>query len=152
MKVFHGASKYKGTNVPTALAQGALDMGMPASFHLGKFIPEFNMPGLPTMYGRPRAEQYKVWDGAVGKELHRRLEKKLNVKVIGRWFDLGFGEMFFIKKKVKSHADLKGLKMRAPGGAANLARYKGFGDEARTNAAIKGAEGKRLTYRRPNAA
>jgi TRAP-type C4-dicarboxylate transport system substrate-binding protein len=130
VKVFHGASKYKGTNVPTALAQGALDMGMPGTWHLGKFIPSFNMPGLPAFYGRPRAEQYKVWDGAVGKELNARLEKKLKVKVIGRWFDLGVGQMFFINKDVKSHADLKGLKMRAPGGAANLARYDGFGAKA----------------------
>jgi TRAP-type transport system periplasmic protein len=130
VKVFHGASKYKGTNVPTALAQGALDMGMPGTWHLGKFIPSFNMPGLPLFYGRPRDEQYKVWDGAVGKALNERLEKKLKVKVIGRWFDLGFGQMFFIDKAVKSHADLKGLKMRAPGGAANLARYDGFGAKA----------------------
>ncbi|HUS97977.1 MAG TPA: TRAP transporter substrate-binding protein DctP, partial [Hyphomicrobiaceae bacterium] len=126
VKVFHGASKYKGTNVPTALAQGALDMGMPGTWHLGKFIPEFNMPGLPTFFGRPRPEQYKVWDGEVGKELVSRLEKKLKVKVIGRWFDLGYAQLFFIEKEVKAHADLKGLKVRAPGGAANLARLEAF--------------------------
>jgi len=130
VKVYHGASKYKGSNVPTALAQGALDMGMPGTWHLGKFIPEFNMPGLPLFYGRARAAQYKVWDGEVGKTLNAMLEKKMKVKVIGRWFDLGYGQMFFIKKKVKSHADLKGLKMRAPGGAANLARYDTFGAKA----------------------
>ncbi len=130
VKVFHGASKYKGTNVPTALGQGALDMGLPGTWHLGKFIPEFNAPGLPMFYGVGRQGQYKVFDGPIGKELAARLEKKLKVKVIGRWMDLGFGQMFFIKKKVMSHADLKGLKMRAPGGAANLLRYDAFNAKA----------------------
>ena len=126
VKVFHGASKYKGTNVPTALAQGALDMGLPGTWHMGKAVPSFNMPGLPMFYGRPREEQYKVWDGEVGKALNKQLEDKLGVKVIGRWIDLGFGQMFFTDTAVKSHSDLKGLKMRAPGGAANLARYDSF--------------------------
>ncbi len=126
VKVFHGASKYKGTNVPTALAQGALDMGMPGTWHLGKFVPDFNMTGLPMFYGRGRDAQYAVWDGEVGQAMNKKLEDKLGVVVIGRWFDLGFGQMFFTDKEVTSHADLAGLKMRAPGGAANLARFKGF--------------------------
>ncbi len=126
VKVFHGASKYKGTNVPTALAQGALDMGMPGTWHLGKAVPSFNMTGLPMFYGRAHEAQYIVFDGPVGKALNAKLEEKLGVVVIGRWFDLGFGQMFFTDKEVKSHSDLKGLKMRAPGGAANLARFDGF--------------------------
>ncbi len=126
VKVFHGASKYKGTNVPTALAQGALDMGMPGTWHLGKAVPDFNMPGLPIFYGRGRDAQYAVWDSEVGQAMNKKLEDRLGVVVIGRWFDLGFGQMFFTDKEVTSHADLKGLKMRAPGGAANLARFKGF--------------------------
>ncbi|MGI9434513.1 MAG: TRAP transporter substrate-binding protein DctP [Geminicoccaceae bacterium] len=126
VKVFHGASKYKGTNVPTALAQGALDMGMPGTWHLGKFVPDFNMTGLPMFYGRGRDAQYAVWDGEVGQAMNQKLEEKLGVVVIGRWFDLGFGQMFFSEKEVTSHTDLVGLKMRAPGGAANLARFKEF--------------------------
>ena len=130
VRVFHGASKYKGSAVPTALAQGALDMGMPGTWHLGKFVPEFNIAGLPFLYGVRRDQQYKVWDGDVGAELTRRLEEKLKVKVIGRWIDLGYGQMFFINKQVKSHKDLVGLRMRAPGGASTLARYEGFGSNA----------------------
>ncbi len=130
VRVFHGAAKYKGSAVPTALAQGALDMGLPGTWHLGKFVPEFNIAGLPFLYGVGRADQYKIWDGEVGAELNRRLEEKLKVKVIGRWIDLGYGQMFFINKQVKTHKDLVGLRMRAPGGASTLARYEGFGSNA----------------------
>ncbi|WP_417728497.1 TRAP transporter substrate-binding protein DctP [Roseovarius sp.] len=130
VEIFHAASKYSGSSVPTALAQSALDMGFPGTWHMGSILAEFNLPGLPLFYGRTRAEQYTVWDGAVGQEMAHRLEEKLGVKVIGRWMDLGYGQMFFTKKNVTSHEDLVGLKMRAPGGAANIARYDGFGAAA----------------------
>lgn len=130
VKVFHGASKYKGTNVPTALGQGALDMGAPGHWHLGKFVSEFGLLFLPAFYGASREQIYAVMDGDIGKELNDRIEKKLNVKVIGRHFDLGYGTMFTTDKELKSHADLVGLKMRVPGGAANLKRYEVFGASA----------------------
>lgn len=125
--IFHGASKYKGTNVPTALGQGVLDMGAPAWVHTSKFLPDHNMASLPMFYGANRNVVHTIFDGEIGKALNDQFEKKFKVKVIGPWFDLGFGEMFFTKKEVKSHADLKGLRMRIPGGAANLARFRIFG-------------------------
>ncbi|OXT02174.1 hypothetical protein B7H23_04435 [Notoacmeibacter marinus] len=128
--VYHAASKYAGSKVPIALAQGALDMGLPGTWHMGSILPEFNLPGLPLFYGRPREEQYAVWDGEIGQDMARRLEEKLGVKVIGRWIDLGYGQMFFVDDAVASHADLAGLKLRAPGGAANIARYESFGATA----------------------
>lgn len=127
IKLFHGSAKFKGKDEPTALAQNALDMAVTGNWYLGKVVPDFNITGLPMFYGLPRAEQYKVWDGEVGQELNRQLEEKLGVKVLGRWLDLGFGNMFFTDTKVTSHADLQGLKMRVPGGPVNLARYKAFG-------------------------
>lgn len=126
VKVFHGASKYKGTNVVKALAQGALDMGAPVTVHIAKFIPEFNLPSLPLFYGASREQIYAVVDGDVGKALNDLVEKKMKVKVIGRYFDLGYGTMFFANNEIKDYPDMKGLKMRVPGGAANLKRYETF--------------------------
>ena len=130
IKVFHGSSKYKGKDEPVALGQNALDMGVVGNWYLSSVVPDFSITGLPMFYGKPREEQYKVWDGEVGQALNRKLEEKLGVKVLGRWIDLGFGSMFFTKTPVRTHADLTGLKMRAPGGAVNLARFKAFGAAA----------------------
>ena len=77
VKVYHGAAKYKDTDVPKALNQGALDMGLPLTLHLGKFVHDFDAPDLPIFYGRSRQEIYKVWDGAAGKKVVAELEKKL---------------------------------------------------------------------------
>jgi C4-dicarboxylate-binding protein DctP len=127
VKVFHGAAKYKDTDVPKALNQGALDMGVPVTLHLGKYISDFDAPDLPIFYGRTSKEVHKVWDGPAGKFVEQKLEQKLGVKIIGRWCDLGSGQTYFINKPVKSYTDMANLKIRTPGGAANAARYEVLG-------------------------
>jgi len=127
VKVYHGASKYKDTDVPKALNQGALDMGMPVTLHLGKFVSDFDAPDLPVFYGRTRHQIYTVWDGPAGKKVVAELEKKLGVKVIGRWMDLGPGQTFSLNREIKTAADMKDLKIRVPGGAGNNIRYEVLG-------------------------
>lgn len=127
VQVFHGASKYKGGNVPTALAQGALDMGAPLHQHLSKIIPEAGTVLLPIFYGATPEEIHALWDGASGDALNGLIEKKLRVKVIGDYFDLGYGSVFTTEKQLNTPEDMSGMKMRVPGGAANVQRYKVFG-------------------------
>jgi TRAP-type transport system periplasmic protein len=127
VKIYHGAAKYKDTDVPKALNQGAIDMGLPLTLHLGKFVHDFDAPDLPVFYGRSREEVYKVWDGPAGKKVVAELEKKLGVKVVGRWMDLGPAQTFSIGKEFKTAADFKALKIRVPGGAANNMRYEVLG-------------------------
>ncbi len=127
VKVYHGAAKYKDTDVPKALNQGALDMAIPVTYHLGKYIPGFDAVDLPLFYGRTREEIYKFCDGAAGQELAAALEQKLGVKVIGKWLDLGHAQTFTVSKQLNTWADMKNLKIRTPGGAANVARYEILG-------------------------
>ncbi|MEZ5856768.1 MAG: TRAP transporter substrate-binding protein DctP [Hyphomicrobiaceae bacterium] len=130
VKVYHSASKFKDTDIPKALNQGAIDMGIPVTFHLGKYVSDFDAVDLPIFYGRTRQEIYKVTDGEVGKQLAAALEKKLGVKVIGKWMDLGHQHTYTLKHPIKVAADLKGLKirtrwrrkpcaLRGPGGCAH---------------------------------
>ena len=44
------------------------------------------------------------------------IEQKLRVKVIGRWFDLGYGTVFTTEKQLNVPEDMEGMKMRVPGG------------------------------------
>lgn len=127
VKVFHGAAKYKDTDVPKALNQGALDMGIPVTFHLGKYVSNFDAPDLPMFYGRSRQEIYKFCDGPTGKEIGAELEKKIGVKIIGKWFDLGHAQTFTVTKELKASADMINLKIRTPGGSGTLARYEVLG-------------------------
>ena len=130
VKIFHGAAKFKDTDVPKALNQGALDMGFPGTWQLGKFITDFDAPDLPIFFGTTQEENYKVFDGPAGKLLAEKFEKKLDVKVIGKWLDLGFQNTFSTSKAIKVHTDMTGMKIRIPGGSANIARYETLGGAA----------------------
>lgn len=127
VKVYHGAAKYKDTDVPKALNQGALDMGIPVTYHLGKYVEDFDSADLPIFYGRSRQDIYKFSDGPAGKALAAAIEKKLDVKVVGKWMDLGHAQTFTVSKPVKVAADMTNMKIRTPGGAGNLARYEVLG-------------------------
>ena len=127
VKVYHGAAKYKDTDVPKALNQGALDMGVPVTFHLGKYVADFDVVDLPVFYGRSRQEIYKVTDGAIGQELETAIEKKLGVVIVGKWMDLGHQQTYAVSKALTSWTDLKGMKIRTPGGAGNIARFQALG-------------------------
>ena len=127
IKVFHASSQYKGANVPVALAQGALDMGIVGSWYTSKLVPEAGASLLPMFYGVSPDVFHKVWDGPAGDTLNTMMEKKMRVKIIGKWLDLGYGTIFTTKKQITKPQDLTGMKMRVPGGAATVYRYKTFG-------------------------
>ncbi len=127
VKIFHGAAKFKDTDVPKALNQGALDMGLPGTWQLGKFIEDFDAVDLPILYGVSQEDAYKIFDGKPGKILAEKFEKKLGVKVIGRWLDLGFQHTHTVGKPIKVHTDMANMKLRIPGGAANISRYADLG-------------------------
>ena len=130
INVFEGASKFKGSAVPTALAQGTLDMGVPGTWHLTKFVPDFGIVFLPMFFGRDRHVSYKVMDGAVGEELIKETEKKLNVKILGRFIDIGGAITFMKTDPIKGPADYKGKRIRIAGSAAHARRYEALGANA----------------------
>lgn len=127
MRIFDAASKYKGPNVATAVAQGAIDMAAPAHQHLSKYVPETGLLLLPMFYGADIEKIYGVVDGELGAELNKRIEDKLGFVVLGRPFDLGYGTAFTTDKKLTKPTDFDAMKVRVPGGAATLARYRVFG-------------------------
>lgn len=127
VNVYSSGSQYSGATVPVALAQGAIDMGAPLHQHLTKVIPEANVPLLPMFYGVEPEVIRQLWDGPAGDRLNELIESKLNVKVIGGYFDLGYGSVFTTTKKIVVPSDMDGLKMRVPGGAATLSRYEALG-------------------------
>ena len=127
IEVFPANQLFKGPDIPKALAQGTLEMGVPGLWQMGRFDPNALVPDLPVFYGATREEIHAVWDGPAGDELRERLESKMRVKVIGKFLDLGYGTIFTTEQRIETHSDLTGLKLRTPPGAAYLARYKAFG-------------------------
>jgi TRAP-type C4-dicarboxylate transport system substrate-binding protein len=130
INVFEGASKFKGSAVPTALAQGTLDMGVPGTWHLTKFIPDFGIVFLPMFFGHDRSVSYKVMDGNIGSELIQKTEQKLNVKILGRFIDIGSAITFMKSEDISGPSDYKGKRIRIAGSAAHARRYEALGANA----------------------
>lgn len=127
VQVFPSGQLFKGPDVPKALAQGGVEMGVPIILYISSVVPNAGLLDLPVFFGRSVDEIHKVMDGAIGDELDAEIESKLGVKVIGRNLDLGHGSVFTTEVPATSLASLEGLKLRVPGSPAAAVRYQTMG-------------------------
>ncbi len=125
--LYHSAQLYKDTHVPKALGLGTLEMGVPGIWQLESYDPNASITSLPMFFGQPPEVTEKLVDGEMGKAIAASLAKKIRVKVLGRWYELGYIHMHFINKKVTKLEDFKGLKIRYFGSSVNAERIKAFG-------------------------
>lgn len=123
-KVYHSAQLYKDIHVVKALGMGSVEMAFPGQFVLEGSDVNAGLTMLPMFFGQPQVVTEQLLDGEFGKSVAKLLENKLNVKVIGRVFEMGFDHIFTTKRKITKLEDFKGLKIRHAGGAAQVARLK----------------------------
>lgn len=130
VQVFPSSQLFKGPDVPKALAQGGIEMGVPIILYISRIVPNAGIMDLPMFFGRSIDEIHAVMDGAAGAELNAEIEAKLKVKIIGPYLDLGHGSIFTTETPAVSLAALKGLKLRVPGSSAARARYDSLGADS----------------------
>lgn len=133
-EVFHSGQLYADLNVAKALLQGQVDMASPGAWTQTGIVPDCDFCQLPVFYGRPVEVTEKASDGAAGSIIVKQLESKLRVHVVGPWLNLGFQNWYTTKTPLKSSADIKGLKIRSPGGAGISWRISFFGGIPNTTA------------------
>jgi len=126
-QVFHSGQLFRDVDVPKAIRQGNVQMGVPGSWQLGGFDPRMNMFQLPVMYGRSADVVHELVDGPLGQNLAKSIGERLGVEVIGNWLDLDAGSVFTTTKKIETHGDFSGLTIRFPGGAAIEEKLKVLG-------------------------
>lgn len=126
-KVYDSARLYKDIHVVKALNAGSVEMAFPGQFVMEGSDVNAGLTMLPMFFGQPQRITEELLDGEFGKTVSRFLEKKLEAKVIGRVFEMGFDHVFTAKKKITKLEDFKGLKIRHAGGAAQVARLKALG-------------------------
>jgi C4-dicarboxylate-binding protein DctP len=136
----HGDTRYDGSRILNAVAEGVIDMAAPGWWLVSQFDANFRVSALPMFYGRDATDMAAIFDGPLGLALDQSLEGVLPVKVLGRRIDLGFGHIYLTAKPVKAYSDLDGLNIRVPGGRADLARYLVFGATPRRVAIAKLAD------------
>jgi len=126
-RLFESGSLFPDLHVVKALVQGQVEMCCPGTWTVTGFVPDADFSQLPAFYGQPVDLVHKATDGSAGKFVNDEVEKKLHVDVLGGWFDLGFNNWFSTRKPLKTLADLRGMKLRSPGGVLNSYRIRFFG-------------------------
>ena len=127
VKFFSNASLFRDKDVVQALGQGKVEMAVPGTWQVAQFEPNVGVFLLPVFYGRSSQFNHGILDSKIGKTVDDLIEKNLQLKVAGRWIDLGHAHLFSITKKITSHGDIKNLKVRVAGGMGNKLRIKAFG-------------------------
>jgi TRAP-type C4-dicarboxylate transport system substrate-binding protein len=125
--VFHSGQLFADLNVAKALLQGQVEMAAPGAWTMTGLVPDCDMVQLPVFYGQPMEVTHAASDGRAGAHINAQLEAKLRTHVLGSWIDLGFQNWYSTKKPIKSTDDLKGMKIRSPGGAGISWRIAFFG-------------------------
>jgi TRAP-type transport system periplasmic protein len=133
-EVFHSGQLYPDLNVGKALLQGQVDMAAPGGWTQTGIVSDCDFCQLPVFYGRPIEATEHASDGKPGALIVKQIETKLRVKVVGPWLDLGFQNWYTTKKPLNSSDDIKGLKIRSPGGAGISWRINFFGGIPNTTA------------------
>jgi TRAP-type C4-dicarboxylate transport system substrate-binding protein len=123
----HSARLFRDADVVRAMRVGQVEMAVPGIWQLDGAEPSFALFLLPQFYGLGSAANYRVRDGALGRQASERLAANLRLQVLGRWIDLGFAHVFTIEPAVQSANDLVGLRIRLPGGEPNLWRLGQLG-------------------------
>jgi TRAP-type C4-dicarboxylate transport system substrate-binding protein len=133
-EVFHSGQLYADLNVAKALLQGQVDMAAPGAWTQTGIVPDCDFCQLPVFYGQPIETTQRASDGKPGALIVKQLETKLRVKVLGPFLDLGLQNWYTTRKQLTTAEDMKGLKMRSPGGAGTSWRINFFGGIANTTA------------------
>ena len=126
-ELFHSGQLYRDRDIGKAMRQATVDMSVPGTWELTGFVPDADVVWMPPFFGRNAQEARKITDGPIGDLINQQLEKALNVKIIGTWFELGLTNFATLKKQVIDAAELKGMKVRVSGGTGQFLHVKYFG-------------------------
>ncbi|WP_245584624.1 TRAP transporter substrate-binding protein DctP [Spirochaeta cellobiosiphila] len=127
VQFYDSAQLFRDQEVITALARGSLEMAVPGTWQLDRYVPDISYFLLPQFWGKNSKDYDEFLESDKGQLLLNKIEGNLGVIVPGLWMDLGPAHIFTTRKQIKSFKDLKGLKIRVAGGEANRLRINALG-------------------------
>ncbi len=129
-EVFDSAQLYNSRDAGKAVARGDVAMSILTTPALSRIEANLNVFDLPMLNGLSIDQRNAMVDGALGVKLSEMVSERLGVVVPGNWLLLGRVLYWSTEKPLGSLDDFKGLQVRIPGGAANVARLEALGATA----------------------
>ncbi|MEZ5727441.1 MAG: TRAP transporter substrate-binding protein DctP [Burkholderiaceae bacterium] len=126
-KLYDSSQLYASRDAAKAVARGDAGMTVLVTPYLSRVVSDINVVDLPMLNGMTEQQRTEMLDGPLGKLLTTKLEKKMGVVVPGNYWSMGKVMLFSTKKPLTQFSDLKGMKVRIPGGAAVVARLEAVG-------------------------
>ena len=110
---FDSAQLYSDRDEPLAIRRGDIQMVASALVFMDSIVPDTQIYGLPFMFGVDPRKAEVLAKSDVGKQIERRIEEKLGVKVLGTWYT--GTTMYVANRPLKTIADFKDLRVRVAG-------------------------------------
>lgn len=101
---------YKAEEILTLVEHGEMTLGYQSSSYLTDRVPELGFVDLPFLFAN-NAQARGAMDGALGQHLARKIEERINYRVLG-WFENGFRHISNKLHPIHVPADMKGMKIR----------------------------------------
>jgi TRAP-type transport system periplasmic protein len=101
---------YRAEDILWLVEHGLLTLGYQSSSYLTDRVPELGVVDLPFLF-RHIEEARAAIDGALGRLLARRIEERVNYRILG-FFENGFRHLSNRLRGVRTPADLAGMRIR----------------------------------------
>ncbi len=132
VSVHHSAELFRGRDVAAGIMRDQVEMAVPGTWQLDRYVADIGVFLLPAFYGRQRSEIDRVRDGFIGQRINEQVATALGVHVLGRWIDLGHAHLYTVDRPISRHEEIASFRLRVAGGQANAMRIEAFGAEAVT--------------------
>src|SRR5690606_15252771 len=128
IRVYPSAQLYNDVNVIPAVSSGTVDMGAPPSGLLTAVVPEAAVFELPSMWGITYDQYRRMLGGDFGRELGKKFEDKLGVKILG-YYNMGAWVWGTTRKSslIQAPADFADKKIRVVGNPLVEQTFKAMG-------------------------
>ena len=120
---------YRADDILWLVEQGLLTLGYQSSSYLTDRVPELGLLDLPFLFETVEEARAAI-DGKLGALLARRIEERLNYRILG-YFENGFRHVSNRLRRIRTPADMKGMKIRVLPSKVQARTFELLGAEPR---------------------
>ena len=120
---------YRGEDILWLVEQGVLTLGYQSSSYLTDKVRDLGAADLPFLFPDARQARAAI-DGRLGQVLTARIEAEMNYRILG-YFENGFRHVSNRLRRIRTPADMKGMKIRVLPSKVQARTFELLGAEPR---------------------